>query len=44
MTEKRLIFEMGAIEFMEWLNENSLYLAYVSAIMSKELKGDDLND
>ena len=32
---------MGAIEFIEWLNENSLYLAYVTAIMNKELKGDD---
>ena len=40
MTEKRLIFEMGAIKFIEWLNENSLYLAYVDAIMNKELKGD----
>ena len=40
MTKKRLIFEIGAIEFIEWLNENSLYLAYVSAIMSEELKCD----
>ena len=38
--KKRLIFEMGAIEFIELLNENSLYLAYVTAIMNKELKGD----
>ena len=40
MAEKRLVFEMSAIEFIEWLNKNSLYLAYVSAIMKKELKGD----
>ncbi len=40
MTDKRLIFEMGAIEFVEWLNKNSLYLAVVTAIMNKELKGD----
>lgn len=40
MTEKRLVFEMGAIEFIEWLNENRLYLAYVTAITNKKLKGD----
>ena len=40
---KRLIFEMSAIEFIDWLNENSLYIAYVSAIMNKELNGD-VND
>lgn len=40
MIEKQLVFEMGAIEFIEWLNKNSLYLAYVTAIMNKELKGN----
>ena len=30
---------MTAVEFIEWLDENSLYFAYVSAI-NKELKGD----
>lgn len=37
MTEKRLIFEMSAIEFIEWLNKNRFYIAFVSAIMNKEL-------
>lgn len=40
MTEKQVIFEMSVIDFVEWLNKNSLYLAYVTAIMNKELKGD----
>ena len=36
MTEKRLIFEMSAIDFIEWLNENRYYIAYVGAIIEKE--------
>lgn len=38
MTEKRLVFEMSAIEFIKWLDKNHLYLFYVTAIMNKELK------
>lgn len=39
----KLVFEMGAIEFIEWLNENRLYVSYAGAIMNEEfkkLKGD----
>lgn len=40
MTEKRLIFEMSAIDFVEWLNKNRLYIAYVGAIIERECLND----
>lgn len=39
MTEERLIFEMSAIDFVEWLNKNRFYIAFVSAIINKEVYG-----
>ena len=41
MTEKRLIFEMSAIEFVEWLNANRYYIAYVGAIIKEECGMND---
>lgn len=35
MTTKRVIFEISAIDFVEWLNKNRLYIAYVGAIMER---------
>ena len=40
MTQKQLIFEMSAIEFIEWLNKNRLYIAYVGAIIKRECLDD----
>lgn len=37
MNEK-LLFEMSAVEFTDWLNKNKWYVTYVSAIMNEKFK------